>query len=63
MHERSPKIPLRIMLIIMGLGGVVPAINEFTGGFLPDLIIRIIGIADMICLFLYVFLYISEQRD
>ena len=41
-----------ITLIIMG----------FCGGFLPDIAVRIIGIADIICLTLFVFLFVLVSR-
>lgn len=34
-----------ITLIIMGFGGLLLAVSEICGGFLPDIAVRIIGIA------------------
>ena len=46
-----------ITLIIMGFGGLLLAVSEICGGFLPD-----IGIADIICLTLFVFLFVLVSR-
>ena len=51
-----------ITLSIMGLGGLLLAVSEICGGFLPDIAVRIIGIADIICLTLFVFLFVLVSR-
>ena len=51
-----------ITLIIMGFGGLLLAVSEICGGFLPDIAVRIIGIADIICLTLFVFLFVLVSR-
>ena len=45
-----------ITLIIMGFGGLLLAVSEICGG------LRIIGIADIICLTLFVFLFVLVSR-
>lgn len=45
-----------ITLIIMGFGGLLLAVSEICGGFLPDIAVRII------CLTLFVFLFVLVSR-
>ncbi len=62
MRKYADKITVKrlscITLIIMGFGGLLLAVSEICGGFLPDIAVRIIGIADIICLTLFVFLFV-----
>lgn len=51
-----------ITLIILGLSGLLLAVNGICGGFLPDIAVRIIGIADIVCLPVFIFLFVMERR-
>lgn len=50
-----------ITLIILGLSGLLLAVNGILGGFLPDIAVRIIGIADIVCLSVFIFLFVIEH--
>lgn len=50
-----------ITLIIPGLSGLLLAVNGIFGGFLPDIAVRIIGIADIVCLPVFIFLFVIEH--
>ncbi len=51
-----------ITLIIMGICGFLPAVSGICGGFLPDIAVRIIGIADIVCLPIFIILFVIERR-
>ena len=57
------KLISRIALILMGISGLLLAVNNLAGGFLPDAAIWSIGTVDMICLPFFVYFFIKERRE
>lgn len=56
-----------ISLSVMGILGVIWVANSIAsengGAFLPDTVRVILGITDLICLFIFVFSRIKEKGD
>ncbi|MDY4588254.1 MAG: hypothetical protein SPD47_07380 [Oscillospiraceae bacterium] len=66
MDSRAWRLVCRISLVVLGLLAVLSAANRIAGcnggEFLPDIVVRVIGIVDMVCLFLCVFSRIKGNR-
>lgn len=62
MDKVKIKLLYSVMLIIMGACGILLAVSELCGGFLPDIAVRIIGIADIVCLLIFIILFVIERR-
>lgn len=66
MDSRAWRLMSRISLTVMGILAVLSAANmiagENGGAFLPDIVVRVIGIVDVVCLFLCVFSRIKGRR-
>ena len=62
MDKVKIKLLYSIMLVIMGACGILLAVSELCGGFLPDIAVRIIGIADIVCLPIFIILFVIERR-
>ena len=62
MDKVKIKLLYSVMLIIMGACGILLAVSELCGGFLPDIAVRIIGIADIVCLPIFIILFVIERR-
>lgn len=62
MDKVKIKLLYSVMLIIMGACGILLAVSKLCGGFLPDIAVRIIGIADIVCLPIFIILFVIECR-
>ena len=62
MDKAKIKLLYSVMLIIMGACGILLAVSELCGRFLPDIAVRIIGIADIVCLPIFIILFVIERR-
>lgn len=66
MNSRAWRLICWISLTVMGILAVLSAANmiagENGGAFLPDIVVRVIGIVDVVCLFLCVFSRIKGNR-
>ena len=62
MDKVKIKLLYSIMLVIRGACGILLAVSELCGGFLPDIAVRIIGIADIVCLPIFIILFVIERR-
>ena len=66
MKGRAWRLVFRISLIVLGILAALSAANRIAGSsggaFLPDIAVRLIGIADMICLFVCVFSRIKGKQ-
>ena len=66
MNSRAWRLICWISLTVMGILAVLSAANMIArnngGAFLPEIVVRVIGIVDMVCLFLCVFSMIKGRR-
>lgn len=66
MNSRAWRLICWISLTVMGILAVLSAANMIArnngGAFLPDIVVHVIGIVDMVCLFLCVFSRIKGNR-
>ncbi len=66
MSQKAWGLVFGVSLIILGALGVLSVANMIAAGngagFLPDIARRVIGIADMVCLFLFVFSGVKRKH-